>query len=68
MVRIPKIGRCFFELIVVSGGIFGWDRRNWTITSRSKTSVTYQHIDNADEGFPGVVTAFVSVHVDLRTL
>lgn len=43
------------------GGIFGWDRRNWTITRKSRTSVTYRHIDAADEGFPGTVTALVSV-------
>lgn len=43
------------------GGIVGWDRRNWTITSKSRTSVTYRHVDEADEGFPGTVTAFVRV-------
>ena len=42
------------------GGIYGWDRRNWTIVQKSKTSVTYLHIDDADEGFPGTVTAYVS--------
>ncbi|KAI0071251.1 galactose mutarotase-like protein [Panus rudis PR-1116 ss-1] len=46
------------------GGIYGWDRRNWTITAKSKTSVTYRHIDNADEGFPGVVTAFATHSVE----
>ncbi|KAJ7121117.1 galactose mutarotase-like protein [Mycena epipterygia] len=45
------------------GGIYGWDRRNWTLVSTSPTSVTYQHIDSADEGFPGtvIVTATHSV-------
>ncbi|PPQ81573.1 hypothetical protein CVT25_013416 [Psilocybe cyanescens] len=38
-------------------GIVGWDRRNWTIVTKTPSSVTYKHIDNADEGFPGVVTA-----------
>ena len=41
------------------GGIYGWDRRNWTIVSKSKSSITYTHFDAADEGFPGNVTAFV---------
>lgn len=43
------------------GGIYGWDRRNWTIVEKTKTSVTYLHIDEADEGFPGTVTALVSI-------
>ncbi|KAJ7204777.1 galactose mutarotase-like protein [Mycena pura] len=37
------------------GGIYGWDRRNWTVVETSPTSITYQHIDYADEGFPGIV-------------
>ncbi|KAF7325808.1 DUF2235 domain-containing protein [Mycena kentingensis (nom. inval.)] len=41
------------------GGIYGWDRRNWTVVEASKTSVVFKHVDNADEGFPGVVTAIV---------
>lgn len=49
------------------GGIYGWDRRNWTIITKSKTSVTYHHRDAADEGFPGNVTAFVRVtHLFLK--
>jgi len=47
------------------GGIYGWDRRNWTVISQSKTSVTFAHIDNADEGFPGIVRAVV-VHTVLN--
>lgn len=43
------------------GGIYGWDRRNWTIVSKSSTSVTYRHFDPADEGFPGNVTVYVSL-------
>ena len=42
------------------GGIYGWDRRNWTIVERNSTSVTYFHLDRADEGFPGYVEAHVS--------
>ncbi|KAI0062709.1 galactose mutarotase-like protein [Artomyces pyxidatus] len=44
----------------IHGGIYGWDRRNWTISARTPTSVTYQHIDNADEHFPGTVVAYVT--------
>ncbi|THH14452.1 hypothetical protein EW146_g5886 [Bondarzewia mesenterica] len=52
------------------GGIYGWDRRNWTVVSKSPTSVTYHHLDAADEGFPGNVSAFVTHSVEsgkLRT-
>ncbi|THU97940.1 galactose mutarotase-like protein [Dendrothele bispora CBS 962.96] len=42
------------------GGIYGWDRRNWTIVSKTTSSVTYKHVDEADEGFPGIVTAFAT--------
>ncbi|KAI0048896.1 galactose mutarotase-like protein [Auriscalpium vulgare] len=48
----------------IHGGIYGWDRRNWTLVSSSPMSVTYQHIDNADEGFPGTVVAFVTHSVE----
>ena len=41
------------------GGVRGWDRRNWTIVSKTPTSVTYHHLDAADEDFPGNVSAFV---------
>ncbi|KAJ7100042.1 galactose mutarotase-like protein [Mycena belliarum] len=43
------------------GGIHGWDRRSWTLVRASPTSVTYRHIDTADEGFPGTVTV-VATH------
>jgi len=42
------------------GGLYGWDRRNWTIVAKSATSVTFKHLDAADEGFPGNVTAFAT--------
>ncbi|KAJ7253171.1 galactose mutarotase-like protein [Mycena rebaudengoi] len=42
--------------VTLHGGIYGWDRRNWTTVDSSPTSVTFQHIDTADEGFPGTVT------------
>ena len=41
------------------GRIYGWARRNWTILARTDTSVTYHHLDAADEGFPGDVEATV---------
>ncbi|KNZ77615.1 Aldose 1-epimerase, partial [Termitomyces sp. J132] len=46
--------------VTLHGGIYGWDRRNWTIVSKTQTSVTYKHIDAADEGFPGNVTAYAT--------
>jgi aldose 1-epimerase len=42
------------------GGIIGWDRHNFTIVARTRNSVTYRHLDKADEGFPGNVTADVT--------
>ncbi|KAJ3517703.1 hypothetical protein NLJ89_g330 [Agrocybe chaxingu] len=47
--------------VTLHGGIIGWDRRNWTLEAKTSTSVTYKHVDNADEGFPGLVTATHSV-------
>ncbi|KAM6492142.1 galactose mutarotase-like protein [Amanita muscaria] len=44
------------ESATLHGGIKGWDRRNWTIVARTPTSVTYRHLDDADEGFPGNAT------------
>lgn len=41
------------------GGLYGWDRRNWTLVRRSDSSVTYCHLDKGDEGFPGNVAAYV---------
>ncbi|KDR66536.1 hypothetical protein GALMADRAFT_259029 [Galerina marginata CBS 339.88] len=58
--------------VTLHGGINGWDRRNWTVVEKSPTSVTYKHVDNADEGFPGIVTAFATHSVSnggiLRTV
>ncbi|KAF9533951.1 galactose mutarotase-like protein [Crepidotus variabilis] len=42
--------------VTLHGGIIGWDRRNWTVAAQTPTSVTFEHIDPADEGFPGIVT------------
>lgn len=41
------------------GGLYGWDRRSWTIIAKTDTSVTYYHLDKGDEGFPGNVSAYV---------
>ncbi|KAF8661212.1 hypothetical protein AX16_001492 [Volvariella volvacea WC 439] len=46
--------------VTLHGGIYGWDRRNWTLVARTPSSVTYRHIDNGDENFPGVVTAYAT--------
>ncbi|KAI5116713.1 hypothetical protein M0805_003225 [Coniferiporia weirii] len=51
-------------LDTLHGGIYGWDRRNWTIVKRTPTSVTYRHFDAADEGFPGNVTVFATHSVE----
>lgn len=42
------------------GGLYGWDRRSWTIIAKTDTSVTYYHLDKGDEGFPGNVFAYVT--------
>lgn len=46
--------------VTLHGGLIGWDRRNWTLVAKTRTSVTYKHVDEADEGFPGTVTAFAT--------
>jgi len=51
--------------VTLHGGIYGWDRRNWTLVARTPTSVTYKHVDTADEGFPGNVTAFVRIQIQV---
>lgn len=53
-------------LDTLHGGIYGWDRRNWTIVERTVTSVIYKHIDSADEGFPGDVTVFVRISLLIK--
>ncbi|TFK23498.1 galactose-1-epimerase [Coprinopsis marcescibilis] len=46
--------------VTLHGGLTGWDRRNWTVVDRSPTSVTYRHVDEGHEGFPGTVTAYAT--------
>jgi aldose 1-epimerase len=45
------------------GGEIGWDRRDWTLVSSTSRSLTFQHFDPADEGFPGNVTAKASDNI-----
>ncbi|CCO37957.1 aldose 1-epimerase [Rhizoctonia solani AG-1 IB] len=45
------------------GGEIGWDRRDWTLVSSTSRSLTFQHFDPADEGFPGNVTVKASDNI-----
>ncbi|TFK98452.1 galactose-1-epimerase [Pterulicium gracile] len=49
--------------VTLHGGIIGWDRRNWTISEKKPSSVTYKHIDDGDEGFPGKVIVYAKHEV-----
>jgi len=42
------------------GGLVGWDRKSWVLVAQTRNSVTYAHVDEADEGFPGTVTTHVT--------
>jgi len=46
--------------VTLHSSIYGWDRLNWTISSRTPTSVTYKLVDNPDGGFPGTVIAYAT--------
>ncbi|TFK59456.1 galactose mutarotase-like protein [Pluteus cervinus] len=46
--------------VTLHGGLLGWDRRNWTVVAHTPTSVTFKHVDEAHEGFPGTVTAYAT--------
>ncbi|RXW14850.1 hypothetical protein EST38_g11001 [Candolleomyces aberdarensis] len=50
--------------VTLHGGIVGWDRRNWTLERKSRTSVTYKHIDAGHENWPGTVTAYATHTVE----
>ncbi|KAJ2922621.1 hypothetical protein H1R20_g14485, partial [Candolleomyces eurysporus] len=50
--------------VTLHGGIIGWDRRNWTIERKSRTSVTYKHIDAGHENWPGTVAAYATHTVE----
>jgi aldose 1-epimerase len=58
-VLLPLLTHQILGADTLHGGIYGWDRRTWTITEKNSTSVTYMHYDNADEGFPGIVITTV---------
>ncbi|KAJ7595544.1 galactose mutarotase-like domain-containing protein [Mycena floridula] len=47
----------------LTGGIIGWDRRNWTVIEKTSAGVVYSHFDPAEEGFPGNVTVYAHFHV-----
>ncbi|KAJ7595649.1 galactose mutarotase-like protein [Mycena floridula] len=47
----------------LTGGIIGWDRRNWTVVEKTSASVVYSHFDPAEEGFPGNVTVYTPIMV-----
>ncbi|KAJ7359600.1 galactose mutarotase-like protein [Mycena albidolilacea] len=44
----------------------GWDLRNWTVVDLSATSVKYLRIDDAENGFPGIVNVTVTYSVEDR--
>lgn len=46
------------------GGDFGYDQRNWTVTSYTESSITFTYIDYAEEGFPGDVLIHAMFSVD----
>jgi aldose 1-epimerase len=51
------------------GGPDGWDKRLWTVTSSSATSVTLSLVSpDGDMGFPGAVTASVTYEVEGATV
>ncbi|QRV91726.1 galactose mutarotase-like protein [Ceratobasidium sp. AG-Ba] len=50
-------------LATIHGGKIGWDRRNWTFSGSSRSSITFTHLDPGDENFPGNVTAKVTYRV-----
>lgn len=50
--------------VTLHGGIIGWDRRYWTLERKSRTSVTYKHVDDGHENWPGTVTVFVTHTVE----
>ena len=49
------------------GGVYGWDRRNWTVIAKTKSSVTYFYLDSGEEGWPGAVAAIVSCFYSVST-
>ncbi|KAJ5481341.1 hypothetical protein N7475_000153 [Penicillium sp. IBT 31633x] len=50
-------------LDTLHGGFIGYDRRNWTVTSHSESSITFTLLDQAFEDFPGDVITHATFSV-----
>lgn len=50
-------------LNTLHGGDVGYDRRNWTVVSFNKTTITFSLLDLAYEGFPGNVVNYATFAV-----
>jgi aldose 1-epimerase len=50
------------------GGSVGYDVRNWTVTAFDNSSITFQLVDDAFEGFPGTVITYATYTVSSETL
>ncbi|QRW05796.1 galactose mutarotase-like protein [Ceratobasidium sp. AG-Ba] len=61
--KLPRHLNDHDGLATIHGGKVGWDRRNWTFSGSSGSSITFTHLDPGDENFPGNVTAKVTYHV-----
>ncbi|KAL2834917.1 galactose mutarotase-like domain-containing protein [Aspergillus cavernicola] len=46
------------------GGDVGYDKRNWTVTAYTNSSITFSFYDHAFEGFPGDVLTHATYTVD----
>ncbi|KAL4931142.1 aldose epimerase family protein [Aspergillus undulatus] len=46
------------------GGEVGYDKRNWTVTAQTNSSITFSFYDRALEGFPGDVLTYATYTVD----
>ncbi|KAL6239954.1 hypothetical protein BDW75DRAFT_196554 [Aspergillus navahoensis] len=51
-------------LDTLHGGDIGYDKRNWTVTSYTNSSITFSFYDHALQGFPGDVLTHATYTVD----
>ncbi|KAL2859858.1 aldose epimerase family protein [Aspergillus lucknowensis] len=51
-------------LDTLHGGDVGYDKRNWTVTAHTESSITFSFYDHALEGFPGDVLTHATYVVD----
>lgn len=51
-------------LDTLHGGEVGYDKRNWTVTSYTNSSITFSFYDHALQGFPGDVLTHATYTVD----